>query len=49
MVVKLNLDFRGETFAHSSVLFFIQAAGNHSLGRGEMRHLLTGMSAHRGG
>jgi hypothetical protein len=49
MVVKLNLDFRGEAFAHSSALFFIQAAGNHSLGHGEMRHLLTGMSAHRGG
>jgi hypothetical protein len=49
MVVRLNLDFRGETFAHSSVLFFIQAAGTHGLGRGEMRHLLTGMSAHRGG
>jgi hypothetical protein len=49
MVVKLNLDFRGETFAHSSVLFLIQAAENHSLGHGEMRHLLTGMLAHRGG
>jgi hypothetical protein len=48
MVVKLNLDFRGETFAHSSVLFFIQAAGNDGLGHGEMRPLLTGMSVHRG-
>jgi hypothetical protein len=49
MVVMLNLDFRGETFAHSSVLFFIQAAANHGLGHGEMRHVLTGMSTHRGG
>jgi len=49
MVVKLNLDFRGEPFAYSSVLFFTQASGNHGLGRGEMWHLLTATSVHGGG